>query len=159
MTRNMYPDLRGLCTRGPENLIMYALIRPTLTCTGVFFELGKMPKKIPPECEALVKEFSRGNFTVRALLEVPGRIEGGVFATLDEAWIYQANCNGKKRICYGKIRECAARMGCYPPGNERFNKFMVVGALTGRGVLPLHRVADKLKINAEYHIEKVLSSP
>lgn len=47
---------------------MYALFRPTPTCTVGFFKLGNMPKKIPPECEALVKAFSRDKLTVRAIV-------------------------------------------------------------------------------------------
>ena len=34
--------------------------------------------------------------------------------------------------------------------------FMVVAAMTGRGVLPLIRVPSNVKINAKYYIEKVL---
>src|SRR5207244_12222551 len=33
---------------------------------------------------------------------------------------------------------------------------MVVGAMTGRGVVPLIRVPPKVKINSEFYIEKVL---
>ena len=41
--------------------------------------------------------------------------------------------------------------------NEKFcEKFMVVGALTGPGVLPLIRFPQKVKINSQYYIDDVL---
>jgi hypothetical protein len=40
---------------------------------------------------------------------------------------------------------------------ENFSKgFMIVGAITGRGVLPLIRVPPKAKVNSEYYIKYVL---
>jgi hypothetical protein len=40
---------------------------------------------------------------------------------------------------------------------ENFSKgLMIVGAITGRGVLPLIRVPPKAKINSEYYIKYVL---
>lgn len=41
--------------------------------------------------------------------------------------------------------------------SEKFaDKIMVVGAMSGRGTLPLIRVPHNVKINAKYYIEKVL---
>ncbi|UYV72737.1 hypothetical protein LAZ67_10000469 [Cordylochernes scorpioides] len=54
-------------------------------------------------------------------------------ATLDEAWMYVTYCNGIRKIC-----------------------FMVVGVMTGRGVLPLIKVPSKVKVNSEFYIECVL---
>src|SRR5271156_6350868 len=41
--------------------------------------------------------------------------------------------------------------------SEKFcQKFMVVSAMTGRGVIPLIKVPGKVKINADYYIGNVL---
>jgi histone-lysine N-methyltransferase SETMAR len=75
---------------------------------------------------------------------------------LDEAWMYVTNCNGKNAICYVRrgqktpedwVKQCSES---FPKG------FMVVGATSGRGVLPLIKVPPKAKINAEYYIDYVL---
>ncbi|UYV83694.1 IKK1 [Cordylochernes scorpioides] len=77
-------------------------------------------------------------------------------ATLDEAWMYVTYCNGIRKICYIK-------RGNQVPDNwvhhcsETFPKgFMVVGVMTGRGVLPLIKVPSKVKVNSEFYIECVL---
>jgi len=42
--------------------------------------------------------------------------------------------------------------------NEKLaKKFMVVGAMTGRGVLPLIKVPPKVKINSKQYVETVLT--
>ena len=78
------------------------------------------------------------------------------FVTLDEAWIYLSYCNGNRKICY-------VESGKNPPENwmkystESWPKgFMVVGVMTGRGVIPLFRVPPKVKINADYYITYIL---
>ncbi|UYV75579.1 hypothetical protein LAZ67_13000660 [Cordylochernes scorpioides] len=66
-------------------------------------------------------------------------------ATLDEAWMYVTYCNGIRKICYIKrgnqvpdnwVHQCSET---FPKG------FMVVGVMTGRGVLPLIKVPSKVK--------------
>jgi hypothetical protein len=76
--------------------------------------------------------------------------------TLDEAWLYLDYCNGQRKICY-------INSGEQPPENwlryckERWPKgFMIVGAVSGRGVLPLKKVPSNVKINAENYIKYVL---
>lgn len=76
--------------------------------------------------------------------------------TIDEAWFYLTNCNGKRKICYRK-------KGDPVPSNwnvlrqEGFpEKIMVVGGITGKGLLSLHKVPPKVKINSDYYIGKVL---
>ena len=76
--------------------------------------------------------------------------------TLDEALIYLNYCDGKRKICYvfegEKISESWIHEHC-----ENFTKgFMVVGAICGRGVLPLIKVPAKSKINAQNYIDFVL---
>ncbi|UYV72104.1 hypothetical protein LAZ67_9001822 [Cordylochernes scorpioides] len=77
-------------------------------------------------------------------------------ATLDEAWMYVTYCNGIRKICYIKrgnqvpdnwVHQCSE---IFPKG------FMVVGVMTGRGVLPLIKVPSKVKVNSEFYIECVL---
>ncbi|UYV79179.1 K02A2.6-like [Cordylochernes scorpioides] len=77
-------------------------------------------------------------------------------ATLDEAWMYVMYCNGIRKICYIKrgnqvpdnwVHQCSET---FPKG------FMVVGVMTGRGVLPLIKVPSKVKVNSEFYIECVL---
>jgi DNA-binding Lrp family transcriptional regulator len=76
--------------------------------------------------------------------------------TLDEAMIYMSNINGKRKICYVKKGESIPENWVYEKA-ENFSKgFMIVGAITGRGVLPLIRVPPKAKINSEYYIKYVL---
>ncbi|UYV82923.1 hypothetical protein LAZ67_22001403 [Cordylochernes scorpioides] len=77
-------------------------------------------------------------------------------AKLDEAWMYVTYCNGIRKICYIKrgnqvpdnwVHQCSET---FPKG------FMVVGVMTGRGVLPLIKVPSKVKVNSEFYIECVL---
>ncbi|UYV83098.1 TTC26 [Cordylochernes scorpioides] len=77
-------------------------------------------------------------------------------ATLDEAWMYVTYCNGIRKICYIKrgnqvpdnwVHQCSET---FPKG------FMVVGVMTGRGVLPLIKVPSKVNVNSEFYIECVL---
>ncbi|UYV62159.1 hypothetical protein LAZ67_1008068 [Cordylochernes scorpioides] len=77
-------------------------------------------------------------------------------ATLDESWMYVTYCNGIRKICYIKrgnqvpdnwVHQCSET---FPKG------FMVVGVMTGRGVLPLIKVPSKVKVNSEFYIECVL---
>ncbi|UYV74502.1 PGBD5 [Cordylochernes scorpioides] len=77
-------------------------------------------------------------------------------ATLDEAWMYVTYCNGIRKIYYIKrgnqvpdnwVHQCSET---FPKG------FMVVGVMTGRGVLLLIKVPSKVKVNSEFYIECVL---
>lgn len=76
--------------------------------------------------------------------------------TVDEAWVYLNDCNQKSPICYVKrgektpgdwILNCKE---CFPKG------FMVIGALSGRGPLPLIKVPGKVKVNSKYYVDYVL---
>ncbi len=70
--------------------------------------------------------------------------------------IHMSNINGKRKICYVKKGESIPENWVYEKA-ENFSKgFMIVGAITGRGVLPLIRVPPKAKINSEYYIKYVL---
>jgi hypothetical protein len=76
--------------------------------------------------------------------------------TLDEAMFGVHNVNGKRKICY-------VRKGERVPDNwfvdkDNFLKtFMVVGAISGRGTLPLIKVPKNVKVNAHYYVTKVLT--
>ncbi|UYV70385.1 hypothetical protein LAZ67_7002806 [Cordylochernes scorpioides] len=77
-------------------------------------------------------------------------------ATLDEAWMYVTYCNGIRKICYIK-RGNQVPVNWVHQCSETFPKgFMVVGVMTGRGVLPLIKVPSKVKVNSEFYIECVL---
>jgi hypothetical protein len=76
--------------------------------------------------------------------------------TLDEAWFYLGNCNGKRRICYRRKGESVPSDWIVERTESYGDKIMVVGAIRGKGVLPLHRVPPQVKINSKYYIEDVL---
>lgn len=75
--------------------------------------------------------------------------------TLDEALFFLDNCNGARKICYTKTTEEVEKFVVQK--HEKFSEsFMVVGAMSGRGVLPLIRVPSKVKMSAKYYVEHVL---
>lgn len=76
--------------------------------------------------------------------------------TLDEAFVYLDDTNRNRRICYVKVGKDIPHEWVYER-IESFKKgFMIVGAITGRGVLPLIRVLPNAKINANYYVNNVL---
>lgn len=75
--------------------------------------------------------------------------------TIDEAMFYVQNCNGTRKVCYVKRGETIPET--WVQQKENFlTKHMVVGAMSGRGVVPLFEVPKKVKVNAEWYITKVL---
>lgn len=75
--------------------------------------------------------------------------------SLDEAWFYVQDCQGERKLCYRGLNEPPPNFVFQKP--EKFGeKFMVVGALTGRGVVPLFKVPPNVKINSTYYIDHVL---
>lgn len=70
--------------------------------------------------------------------------------TIDEGWFYLVNCNGKRRICYRRKGEPVPTSWVLVRNESYEAKLMVVGGITGKGVLPLHRVSPKVKINSTY---------
>lgn len=75
--------------------------------------------------------------------------------SLDEAMFYVQNCNGKRRVCYVKRGEKIPENWVVQKGNF-LKKHMVVGAISGRGVIDLFQVPKKVKVNADWYISKVL---
>ena len=76
--------------------------------------------------------------------------------TLDEALVYLQDSNGKREICYVKNGESVPEEWVFEK-NESFDEsFMVVGAITGRGTVPLFKVPSNVKINAQYYVDYVL---
>jgi histone-lysine N-methyltransferase SETMAR len=76
--------------------------------------------------------------------------------TLDEAWFYLSNTDGKRKICYRKKGESIPASWVVERGESYQEKFMVVGAMCEKGVLPLIRVPPKVKVNSDYYISHVL---
>lgn len=75
--------------------------------------------------------------------------------TLDEAFFSINDCNGRRSIYYKK--KDMKSQNFVKMRRESFEtKFMVVGAITGKGTLPLIRVPAKVKINSDYYIDHVL---
>ncbi|OXA42561.1 hypothetical protein Fcan01_23021 [Folsomia candida] len=74
---------------------------------------------------------------------------------LDEDWFYLTNCNRKRRICCSQKGETVPSIWVVEKHESYDSKFMVVGGMTGEGVLPLHRVLANVKINSTYYIDKV----
>ncbi|UYV72543.1 hypothetical protein LAZ67_9003632 [Cordylochernes scorpioides] len=77
-------------------------------------------------------------------------------ATLDEAWMYVTYCNGIRKICYIKRGNQVPDNWVHQCSETFLKGFMVVGVMTGRGVLPLIKVPSKVKVNSEFYIECVL---
>ncbi|OXA48359.1 Mariner Mos1 transposase [Folsomia candida] len=75
--------------------------------------------------------------------------------TLDEAMFYVQNCNGKRKVCYVKRGEKIPENWVVQKDNF-LKKHMVVAAMTGREVIPLFQVPKKVKVNADWYIDKVL---
>ena len=75
--------------------------------------------------------------------------------TLDEALFGLENCNGKRKICYVPKGQEVPEDWIVDHENF-FQTFMVVGAISGRGTLPLIKVPKKTKVNADYYISNVL---
>ena len=75
--------------------------------------------------------------------------------TLDEAMFAFVNRNGQRKICYS--REGQEIPPDWVVEKDNFLKsFMVVGAISGRGSIPLTRVHNKVKVSAYYYISQVL---
>ncbi|UYV61330.1 IKK1 [Cordylochernes scorpioides] len=77
-------------------------------------------------------------------------------ATLDEAWMFVTYCNGIRKICYIKRGNQVPDNWVHQCSETFLKGFMVVGVMTGRGVLPLIKVPSKVKVNSEFYIECVL---
>lgn len=75
--------------------------------------------------------------------------------TLDEA-MFGIHCvNGKRKICYVQKGERVPE-NWFVDKDNFLKTFMVVGAISGRGTLPLLKVPKKTKFNAAYYINNVL---
>ena len=75
--------------------------------------------------------------------------------SLDEAMFGLHNVAGKRKVCY--VRKGEALPGSWVVDKDNFlTTFMVVGAICGRGTLPLIRIPKKVKVCAEYYINDVL---
>ena len=76
--------------------------------------------------------------------------------TLDETWINLSYANRKSDICYVPNNENIPDNWTKTKTESFGAKKMVVGALSGRGPIPLFVVPGKVKINSDYYINKVL---
>lgn len=75
--------------------------------------------------------------------------------TLDEALFYAQDSNKTSEIFYSRHGKEVENYVCEK--RERFcDKLMVVGALTGRGTLPLIPVRNNAKVNSKYYVDNVL---
>jgi hypothetical protein len=75
--------------------------------------------------------------------------------TLDEALFFVQDCDGTRKICYTKDRKEAHKY-VYQKHEKFSDKLMVVGAMTGRGVIPLIPVRTNAKVNSKYYVDNVL---
>ena len=86
------------------------------------------------------------------------RVAGGraeYLVTFDEALFFVQDCNGTRRICYTKSRdECNNYV--FQKKEKFADKLMVVGAMSGRGVLPLIPVRTNAKVSSNYYVDNVL---
>ncbi|CAG7724487.1 unnamed protein product [Allacma fusca] len=75
--------------------------------------------------------------------------------TLDEAFFFLNDCKGERGIYYTK--DSSVPVNLVLQCRERFSdNMMIVGAMTGRGVLPLIKVHHNVKINSAYYVANVL---
>ncbi|CAG7823521.1 unnamed protein product [Allacma fusca] len=75
--------------------------------------------------------------------------------TLGEAFSLLNDCKGERRIYYTK--ENSMLVNLVLQRRKRFReRMMIVGAMTGRHVLPHIKVPHKVKINSEYYVANVL---
>ncbi|OXA41161.1 hypothetical protein Fcan01_23925 [Folsomia candida] len=129
------------------------MLRP-LACPHPLNELLAPNAPKPPSTRSIISSIKKMHL-VKGPLPISG--EKSKFAvTLDEAWFYLGNCNGKRKICYRKEGEKIPSNLVVPRLETLTDKFMEVGAMSGKGVLPLHQVPPKVKINLRYYIDKVL---
>lgn len=82
--------------------------------------------------------------------------KGEFSVTLDEAFFYVQDCATGSDICYVRKGETLPSDWLKVKRESFAEKMMVVGCMTGRGVLPLVFVPPNVKINAEYYIDYVL---
>ena len=74
---------------------------------------------------------------------------------MDEKLFFLQDCNWVRRICY--VNDPREVEKYVMEKLEKFgDKMMTIGAISGRGVLPLVRVPQNVKISAGFYIEKVL---
>lgn len=76
--------------------------------------------------------------------------------TLDEALFFLYDNRGKRKVYYRKIGEKQNRNFVLPKRETFSKKFMVVAAISGRGVLPLIQVPAKVKVNSRWYVDFVL---
>jgi hypothetical protein len=76
--------------------------------------------------------------------------------TLDEALVYLEDTNKSTRICYVDRGENVPDNWVFEKDESFKEGFMVIGVMSGRGVLPLIRVPSEVKINSERYIDLVL---
>ena len=76
--------------------------------------------------------------------------------SLDEALFSLQDVNGKRKVYYDLVNQKNPSKWAFQHKENFCKKFMVVGAISGRGVLPLIKVPQKVKINARYYVDCVL---
>jgi hypothetical protein len=81
---------------------------------------------------------------------------GEYIVTLDEAWVDLHYCIGERRICYVKRGEMTDEIWLKYCTESWLQGFIIIDAVSGRGILPLIKVTSTVKINANYYIKHVL---
>lgn len=120
-------------------------------------DLNLRPRKKPKVHKLLPRHIKNRKSTSRKLYEKYLSGQRSEFTvTLDEAYFYLEDCNHKSKICYVRVGEETPLNWVIEKRESFEKKFMVVGAMTGRGVIPLFRVPNNVKVSGEYYVEKVL---
>jgi len=76
--------------------------------------------------------------------------------TIDEAWLYMSNANRKKDFSYVAKGDLMPENWVLEKAERNDPKIMVVGVITGRGIVPLFKVPGSVKINSENYCKLVL---
>ena len=117
----------------------------------------KKRQRIKLKVHHLTPENKQNRLTnARKLYNLMSRTSLEYFVTLDEAQVFLIKNNHKTRHCYLR-RGQQLPDDCIIANKENFGKhFMVVGGMTGRGILPLIRIPLNVKISGDTYVKYVL---
>jgi len=123
----------------------------------IFNDLGKSKRKKVRVHQLSKRHMENRKRTSRIMYEkYLADQKSNFMVTLDEAYFYHNSCMRNRGICYVKKGHHVPSNFVYQRRESYDKKFMVVGAMSGKGVLPLIKVPPKVKVDQEWYIEYVL---
>ena len=139
-----------------ENMARKLGVSQTTICVAIKQKLGKRTR-VKRQVHALTTENKDNRKkNARKLYNMMSVEQLEFMVTLDEALMFLSSDNHKTNHCYLKFGETLPE-NCLVSCKESFPKSaMVVGGITGKGVLPLLKLPPNVKINAQNYIDFVL---